>query len=179
MTLITDEYRDLNRQLHSERTDYGSSAGRWAAAVAHWIPVFGVSSILDYGCGKGALATQMAADNADVLPMGYDPALPPFDIKPQAADMVVCTDVLEHVEPECLDDVLRHIWGLTNGVAFINVACRPAVKTLPDGRNAHLIQKPAAWWFEKLSVWFDLDTTVTTGADTLAIAIPRNEEDVP
>jgi hypothetical protein len=32
----------------------------------------------------------------------------------------------------------------------------PAGKTLPDGRNAHLIQKPSSWWLPKLSAHFDV-----------------------
>jgi hypothetical protein len=31
-----------------------------------------------------------------------------------------------------------------------------AVKVLPDGRNAHLIQRPASWWLPKLMERFEL-----------------------
>ena len=32
----------------------------------------------------------------------------------------------------------------------------PAGKTLSDGRNAHLIQKPSSWWLEKIVRYFDV-----------------------
>ena len=63
--------------------------------------------------------------------------------------MVVCIYVLEHIEPECLEDVLDHLESLTEQVLFATVHTGPAGKILPDGRNAHLIQKPSEWWLPK------------------------------
>ena len=76
----------------------------------------------------------------------YDPAVPGKDAEPQPADLVICTDVLEHIEPDCLNDVLDHIRQVSLKYAFVNVSTRPAVKFLQDGRNAHLIIQPADWW---------------------------------
>jgi cytochrome oxidase Cu insertion factor (SCO1/SenC/PrrC family) len=59
---------------------------------------------------------------------------------------VVCTDVLEHIELDRLRAVMNHIQGLARKVILLSVALDPANKTLSDGRNAHLIQKPPAWW---------------------------------
>jgi hypothetical protein len=70
--------------------------------------------------------------------------------------MVVCTDVLEHVEPEYLDNVLADIAGLTKQYAYFNISLMEAMKTLPDGRNAHLIVQPWQWWAEKLREYFTL-----------------------
>jgi hypothetical protein len=42
----------------------------------------------------------------------------------------------------------------------------PAAKTLIDGRNAHLIQKPTSWWLGKLINYFEvlhLQTHYTMG----------------
>jgi hypothetical protein len=71
---------------------------------------------------------------------------PDFAREPEPHDLVVCSDVLEHIEPDCLGDVLRHLYDLTKKALFVDVACRPAKKVLADGRNAHLIQRdPSAW----------------------------------
>jgi hypothetical protein len=67
-------------------------------------------------------------------------------------------DVLEHIEPDCLDDVLDDLKRVTKGIGFFTVACGPAAKVLPDGRNAHLIQEPPEWWLPKLLERFDLYT---------------------
>jgi hypothetical protein len=69
---------------------------------------------------------------------------------------VVCTDVLEHIEPELIDNVLDHLKDLTRKVAFLAIATRPARKNLADGRNAHLIIQPSSWWLAKLFYRFNI-----------------------
>ena len=72
--------------------------------------------------------------------------------------MVACTDVLEHIEPDCLDHVLDHLCELAENVAFLVVATAPAQKTLADGRNAHLIVESARWWLPKLIERWDIQS---------------------
>jgi cyclopropane fatty-acyl-phospholipid synthase-like methyltransferase len=112
--------------------------------------------VLDYGCGKGALIKYL--DNClwphRVKFIGYDPGTKEYDVLTEPADVVVSTDVLEHIEPECLDDVLQHIASLTLKGAYINIHTGKAKAILPDGRNAHLIQQPWDWWQAKLRTVF-------------------------
>jgi hypothetical protein len=77
--------------------------------------------------------------------------------------MVACIDVLEHIEPLCLKAVLDHLKALTEGLIFLTVHTGHAVKTLSDGRNAHLTQKPLTWWLPKLWKRWDLQTVQVTG----------------
>jgi hypothetical protein len=72
--------------------------------------------------------------------------------------MVACIDVLEHIEPELLDNVLDHLQSLTELVVMLTIDSGPAGKTLADGRNAHLIQEPMSWWLPKLSERWELQT---------------------
>ena len=139
--LITDEYRKLNERLHETNKHYGASGHRWAAQIQSLAKMVGTTDILDYGCGKSTLAQNLPFNIKQ-----YDPAIPKYSALPDAADMVVCTDVLEHIEPECIENVLRDICRLTKTMAFIVIANRPAKKTLEDGRNAHLIQENEMWW---------------------------------
>src|SRR5690606_11016906 len=81
----------------------------------------------------------------------YDPGIPGKDSRPEPADLVVCTDVLEHVEPECIDDVLSDIVGLSNRAVLLAIACRGSQKLLADGRSAHILVRSPDWWQEKLS----------------------------
>lgn len=75
--------------------------------------------------------------------------------RPTQHDLVVCSDVLEHIEMECLIDVIADLRSLTKKVLFVDVATRPAKKVLADGRNAHLIQKDGAWWLTELMPYFE------------------------
>jgi len=72
--------------------------------------------------------------------------------------MVACIDVLEHIEPAFLDSVLDHLSSLAEGVVFLSIDTGAALKTLSDGRNAHLIQQPMAWWLPKLFERWDIQT---------------------
>jgi 2-polyprenyl-3-methyl-5-hydroxy-6-metoxy-1,4-benzoquinol methylase len=168
--LISDEYKEMNSQLHETRNDYGVGGHRWGSTLLDLCKSMNTVDVLDYGCGKGTLQRSMPTLNV----FNYDPAIPGFDEEPDAHDLVICTDVLEHVEPDCLDDVLDHIAEKTNLTAFLNIATRPAVKTLADGRNAHLIQEPFEWWFPKLAERFEILTlNVVPGSEFTVVLHQR------
>lgn len=156
--LITPEYSRLNSQLHQSRPDYGTSGARWSKLVERLVQQFRVGSVLDYGCGKQTLAEALS----HLKIVGYDPAISGLDRPPEPADLVVCTDVLEHVEPECIDNVLDDICRVTSKMALVTVATRPAVKVLADGRNAHLTVMPFAWWKSSFLSRFDIAEVVET-----------------
>lgn len=147
--LISDSYRELNEKLHSTHR-YGERGDKWAAKTRELITRYQPATLLDYGCGKGALKRALAPDiSADIHE--YDPAVPEKSAAPAPADLVICTDVLEHVEPNCIEDVVAHLKSLTRTALFLVVSTRPAVKHLEDGRNAHLIIQPLEDWMPLLS----------------------------
>ena len=55
-----------------------------------------------------------------------------------------------------LDAVLEDLGRITKRVGFFTINTGPAFKTLPDGRNAHLIQKPTSWWLPRLCEHFEI-----------------------
>lgn len=144
MARYTEQYKSMQSQMHNAIPEYGTSGYKHADRILQLAASFGTKDILDYGCGKQTLsrALPFAITN-------YDPFIAGFDADPRVHDVVVCSDVLEHIEPDCLDDVLAHLTSKVGKVLFVDVACRPAKKTLPDGRNAHLIQTPPSWWMLK------------------------------
>ncbi|HXF66256.1 MAG TPA: methyltransferase domain-containing protein [Burkholderiales bacterium] len=154
--LITEEYRALQRRLH-ENPDYGVASLQYAPLVAEIVRQVGAEELLDYGAGKGRLGRALREQFGLALRIHhYDPAVPEWSAPPAPCRFVACIDVLEHIEPELLDNVLEDLRRVTLGVGVFTVHTGPAVKTLPDGRNAHLIQKPPEWWLPKLMARFDL-----------------------
>ena len=169
--VITPEYSALNKQLHESDPYYGTSGSKRAEVVRKMIEKIKPASILDYGCGKSSLAA--------ALPMPiweYDPAIPGKDQPPRAAELVICTDVLEHVEPECLDSVLLDLRRVTLKVCYVVINTGPAMKTLPDGRNTHLIQQPMEWWKGKLENYFRVASITQNGVEVTAILGPKEKE---
>lgn len=166
MAVISPEYLELNRELHASRKDYGASSYRWAQQVSALRDELRAKTVLDYGAGKGMLK---AALNAPEWMREYDPAVTGKDAPPRSADLVVCTDVLEHVERDRIDEVLNHLWSLTKRALFISISTRPSSKTLADGRNAHLIVEDAAWWKQKLGQFFQVASWTATGEEVVAV----------
>jgi hypothetical protein len=146
--LISDAYRGEQVRLHAAPKGYGGRGDKWAAAVIELAARFQARSLLDYGAGQGALGRAVRA--AGLAIAEYDPARPGLDALPAPADLVVCTDVLEHIEPDRLAAVLAHLRAVTQRVLFAVVATRPATKWLSDGRNAHLLLHDAVWWTETM-----------------------------
>lgn len=176
-TLISEEYRAQNQTLHLERQTYGAGGHRWAKPVAVTMIKHGLNSVIDYGCGKGTLFLSLrpilAGNQHPIAAMYlYDPAVTGLMTVPPPAHLVVCTDVLEHIEPEFLDAVLAHMASLATARAFCVIATRPAKKTLPDGRNAHLIVESPSWWLGKLQEHFKLaSSTYDAAKDELVVEL--------
>ena len=169
--LITKEYRELNRQLHDDRPSYGAAGHKWAFMVSALCRSLKTHDVLDYGAGKGTLSKALGFDISE-----YDPCLPEISLLPKPADIVVCTDVLEHIEPDCLEYVLRHIHILTKRRALLVISTRPAHKNLPDGRNAHLLVYGREWWLEKLNPLFlCASTPPINNGDLALICIPKSD----
>jgi hypothetical protein len=148
---ISAGYVAEQKTLHARPQGYGGKGSAWAQPVAKLIRTFSASSVLDYGCGQGSLVRALRQMELKGVRLAeYDPAIPGKDWPPVFADLVVCTDVLEHVEPDKLPSVLAHLKSLARKAVFAVIALRESNKTLTDGRNAHLIVQTADWWIAEL-----------------------------
>lgn len=120
--------------------------------VKDFIEQYKPTSLLDFGCGKGGLIATIAELHPEIKVAGYDPGNPEFQQLPKrAVDVVISTDAIEHIEPAHLDETLKIIGSLMQRCGCFRIACYPAKKSLPDGRNAHLIVQHPDWWREKLT----------------------------
>lgn len=166
--VMSASYLELSRKMHETNAAYGISGSKRTEVVQKLIAAVKPGSILDYGCGKGTLAMSL-----DRPIWEYDPAIPGKDTPPRPADLVICTDVLEHVEPEFIGNVLLDLARVTLKVGYLLIHTGPAQKTLPDGRNTHLLQKPASWWTDTLSGFFEIAKVQENGMEVSYIVGPK------
>lgn len=174
MGVISENYRALNAQLHAEKSSYGAgyATKEYYPFIEQFARTLKATTVLDYGCGKGAL--QKAKPHLMVV--NYDPAVPEWAGAPEPADLVVCMDVLEHVEPECVEDVLDDLQRLALKGIFLTVATGPAGKTLADGRNAHLIQQPPDWWLPKFMARWEMRMFASKGHEFNLFCLAKQAE---
>lgn len=149
--LISKEMVELNQQLHKDVPNFGMGGAKHAEAIERLSKELKTTSILDYGCGKGLLAKSLPFPIWE-----YDPAIKEKSETPKAADIVVCTDVLEHIEPDKLQFVLKDIQRCIKKVGYFVVSTRKAVKTYANGQNTHLIVQGKDWWQAKLQKYFTI-----------------------
>ena len=165
--VISDEQRKLNRDLHANNQNFGNRID--GAGVASELPTVlkrihelgFCNSVLDYGTGKGMLVNHLKRQLPSTIKIdGYDPAVEEYCLHPEEPyDVLVCLDVLEHIEIDSIDLVLSDIKKLTSNFCFLVIDLQPAVKKLKDGRNAHILLAPHDWWITKLAQLFPCITS--------------------
>jgi hypothetical protein len=97
----------------------------------------------------------MKANFPQIKWSGYDPGIPEKATKPEGQfDLVINTDVMEHVEGEYIDAVLQEIVDYAKQVAYIEIACAPANDKFQSGPRAgqdvHISVHPPQWWEDKI-----------------------------
>lgn len=118
-------------------------------------------TVFDYGCGKGQQYQDMPIADSDGKIAAnsikeywgvdkitlYDPAVESHNTLPKGKfDAVLSTDVLEHITVEDIPWVVAEQFSYAKKFVFANIACYPALATLPDGSNAHTTIRSPEWW---------------------------------
>jgi|TARA_Y100000310_G_scaffold42078_1_gene39377 2-polyprenyl-3-methyl-5-hydroxy-6-metoxy-1,4-benzoquinol methylase len=164
MAMISPYMMKMNEELH-KRKGYGAShagaehAGKLSVLIGQLLKKQKRLSMLDYGCGKGELVKMMPPITG-VGYRQYDPCVEEFANKPDPADVVCCVDVLEHIEPLLITNVLNHLKKLTKKILYISVATVEAKKFYADGKNTHLIVEDFKWWYPQLRKRFNIIETM-------------------
>lgn len=146
---IENEYK----AMHDKKKFSGSSLERYLTEIKHLIKKYDCKTLLDYGCGKAVHHKKPLIDTTL-----YDPYYSPYSKKPDGTfDMVICTDVMEHIPEEEVGQILAQLINYTDRVLFLAISTVPAKKTFSNGVNVHLTIKPKEWWESMLSCAKDIE----------------------
>jgi len=149
MTIINPDYQAQLSDMHSKGQFV--RGGKLLKSVNPFFKQYQPTSVLDYGCGHGGLMATIKEVYPDMQVEGYDPGNPVYNRMPKRSfDAVISGDVFEHIEPEHLNATLQLIDSKILRCGWFRIACYPAKKHLPDGRNAHLIIESPDWWRNKI-----------------------------
>ena len=139
---LYDIYLEQAKLYHQEDKIWqGTSIINYIPKINQIIKDKDIKTILDYGCGKAKHHPK------EWKAIKYDPAIQEYQSKPQDKyDLVISTDVLEHIPVENLKQTIEEIFGYSNKWVFVSVCCRKAEAILPNGYNAHATIESAKWW---------------------------------
>lgn len=150
------------RQMHEENYFPGQRLKHHVSAVRELVAGTGARTLLDYGSGKAEGYRRIEGEPADspwrtidawpgVRVRCFDPGVPAFSQLPEEpCDGVISTDVVEHLAPFDVPWVLAEMFQHARRFVFVIASCMPAIKLLPDGRNAHTTIEPPDWWRDEM-----------------------------
>lgn len=165
MDLGTEYKRMANTGLHFR----GLSVVQHADQIHQLILDTGSKTLLDWGCGGGDQYREphMLHKRWGVEVKRYDPNFAKFCIKPNKVyDGVICTDVLEHLKENRVDELIGNLFRHARRFVFASVCCRPATKTFGNGRNVHVTIRPFGWWYAKFIAEANANSVVWSLVET-------------
>ncbi len=152
MSIINKSKIEQYKDIHSKK-EWGVTSYAMAKYVVPAMIELQVSSVLDYGCGQSRLFERLKL-NKKTQVFRYDPSIPGIDHIPvKHVDLIINTDVLEHIPEHDIDDIIGHMKILGDNV-FFNINTALAKEILPSGENAHCTVYPAKWWLNKIKPLF-------------------------
>lgn len=80
----------------------------------------------------------------------YDPSYPLYNKRPtEGYDIVVCTDVLEHLDDEDAIKLIKEVDSLvlSGGIALYTISIIPSRNSFLDGTNMHINLKSKEEWY--------------------------------
>ncbi len=144
----------LYQELHKNNATYGSTGSVHTPELILFIEYLKPKVVLDYGCGKGALINELSKIFPEIEFYGYDPAIPGrTQIPVKTADLVISTDVFEHIPETELEEVIENISKISQNCYF-NLHHAAAITLLANGENAHCTIKPSCWYVNLINKYF-------------------------
>lgn len=157
-----DYYVNQCREFHATRKTFsGRHIWRFLPELKELVQRHDVSTMLDYGCGKGMAYSDPRefgplglADQLGVHATLFDPGVPEFQKRPEGVhDLVCCVDVVEHVPAEDIPWLVGDLFSFTGKALLVTPSTKPAKKNLPNGENAHVTVRPESWWREQFEAY--------------------------
>lgn len=110
-------------------------------------------NILDYGCGKGNNLFRLDCIFNCINFDNYDPFIEKYSHEPEQSDFTICSNMLNFVEPQCIDNVLKHIADKTKYMIVITI--RMDDDPTCD-RSNYKTDRTFQWWQGKLENYFTI-----------------------
>ena len=153
MDSLTPAYRQMI--LAGSDSFAGLSILQHADSIGELVKRVHARTLLDFGCGRGdayrkphKVYRHWGLDRSAITL--YDPSFLRDNVLPKGKfDVVLCSDVLEHVPEIEVDAFIERLFTYARRGVWSSFCGRPAKKTFPDGTNLHVTLHPHEWWSAK------------------------------
>jgi len=137
-------------------------------------------ALIDFGAGTGRASAWFVERGLSVVAVDHAANALECDVyfvraclwemPAMLADFGFCCDVMEHIPPSRVDDVLRAIRARVSGRCYFGIATRPDVMGRLIGKPLHLSVHSGDWWAAKLSeFWGAVDVRRNDARDFVAV----------
>lgn len=112
---------DAAKHHASSKTFSGKFLKRYLGDIGRIIERHDCKTVLDYGCGKGAIYNELDLEAGwGVKITKYDPAVPEFNKEPVGKfDLVICTHVVGCIPLHDLEWFIQRMYGYANKAVFV------------------------------------------------------------
>lgn len=140
-------------------------------------------TVIDFGCGTGRATKKFVDMGFSAVGVDFVNAVQgdvPFihaclwAMPDMSADWGFCADVMEHIPPEKVSDVLHQIRRRTTKGCFFQISLTKDSFGDRIGERLHLTVQPADWWSEQLNKHWGRVKVTQRGTTAIAICRPTN-----
>lgn len=159
--------------LYELKPTYGASSKKLFDKILTIVNEYKPKSMLDYGCGKSPLAV-MLFDATHIPCYKYDPVFEEYCIIPiNKVDLVICTDVLQHIPESELDENLKEISNLGN-LCYYKIKCTDHPTRFPNGEPTNCTIYNKYWWKGELLKYYCFIEELYCEDETSVIFLAKN-----
>lgn len=155
----------------------GGGKQRILPLIKQSIEKYDAIRVLDYGCGYGndwhmrlvpdgkgkKITTPELFGEKLVGFHRYDPAYHLYSADPPGLfNLIICTDVMEHVLMKDIPEVLKHIQSkcTTDGTVLFSIPTKPSKNAFLDGENMHCTVMNAQEWKATIGKYLKRNTII-------------------
>lgn len=160
--------------LYEIKPTYGASSQKIFDKVLEVIKEYNPKSILDYGCGRSALIDMIYA-STNIAVYRYDPVFAEYNKLPTTkVDFVICTDVLQHIPENELDENLKEI-ASAGDVCYFKIKCCDHPTTFPNGEPTNCTVHDKYWWNNILKKFYKSIKELQCNDDTSVVFVAKSK----
>ena len=153
---MNKKYLEQYKLLYKIKPKYGASSVKFFDILYSMLEKEkdNIIYVLDYVCGRSPLLKMLQEKLNYLKIFRYDPVFDEYNTLPKCKiDFVICTDVLQHVPIDELDETINKISSISKK-CFFHIKCTDHPTKFPNGEPTNITIREKEWWKKYLLKYF-------------------------